>query len=423
VALHRTGTLVLAAVAATCTVARAPEQPPDDLARTISALLAAGNVEQADMTRERARQLYPDDGLVLWWSATVSNLLWQDERAATELDSLRRTRDRGGLDPVQCNGLLGDVLFRSGRWGESIGPLQAAYAGPDGLRRTAFAIAAGELPFRRKQTGPLATEQPLLEGTCPEFLCGSSALRRPFAIDTGTSMTTLSRSLASELGVHVVTGAGQARDGTGHELPVEVGVLPSCFVGDVDLGAVPVLIVDDERLQLRDMFGGAERSPQAVLGLDLLALFRLTLDPQRHSVVLELPRGLAEDDSVQCVRAEGRCLVPVAVEGTRLWFVLDTGASHSSLSEAGLLALPDGAARAVAGYRRIRTASGPGTAVREVRDLVLRLSQVRFRGVTLPVIQRESAGAFPVHGVIGADLLLQCLVTLDRGRARLVHIE
>lgn len=406
-----------------CEAPRAPELPPDELARIIAALLAAGNIEQADVMRERARRLYPDHGLVLWWSATVSSLLWQDERAATELDALRRTRDRGGLDVVECNGLLGDVLFRSGRWGESIGPLQAAYAGPDGLRRTAFAIAARELPFRRKQTGPLATEQPLLEGANPEFLCGSSALRRPFAIDTGTSMTALARGLARELGVHVVTGAGLARDGAGREVQVEVGVLPSCFVGDVDLGAVPVLVVDDQRLQLRDLYGGAERSPQAVLGLDLLALFRLTLDPKRHSVVLELPRGLAGDSSVQCVRAEGRLLAPVAVEGTRLWFVLDTGASHSSLSEAGLLALPDGAARAVAGFRRIRTASGTGTAVREVRDLVLRLSQVRFRGVTLPVVPRDSGGAFPVHGVLGGDLLLQCLVTLDGGRARLVHIE
>jgi predicted aspartyl protease len=411
------------AMSAACSAPRQPEQLPDDLARTLSALLAAGNVEQAEITRERARQLYPDDGLMLWWSATVSNLLWQDERAAGELDALRRTRDRGGLDPVECNGLLGDVLFRAGRWGESIGPLQAAYVGPDGLRRTAFAIAARELPFRRKQTGPLATEQPLLEGTCPEFLCGSSALRRPFAIDTGTSMTTLARGLARELGVHVVTGAGLARDGAGRDLPVDVGVLPSCFVGDVDLGAVPVLIVDDERLQLRDLFGGAERSPQAVLGLDLLALFRLTLDPKRHSVMLELPRGLAEGESVQCVRAEGRCLVPVAVEGVRLWFVLDTGASHSSLTEAGLLALPGGATRAVAGYRRGQTASGTLTAVREVRDLVLRLSQVRFHDVLLPVVQRESRGVFPVHGVLGADLLLQCLVTLDRGRARLVYIE
>lgn len=407
---------------AACPAPRLAEPTPEESVRAIAAALQGGNVEQADLLRTRARERHPDHGAVLRWSATVSTLLWQEERATAELYALRRTRDRGGLDVVECNGLLGDVLFRSGRWGEAIAPLQAAYTGPAGSRRVAFAIAARELPFRRKQAGPLATEQPLLPGAPPEFLCGAGSVRRPFAIDTGTSMTTVSRSLAAELGVRVVTGAGTATDSMGRHLPVEVGVLPAFSVGEIDLGAVPVLVVADARLQLADLFGGPQRSPAGVLGLDLLAQFRLTLDPDRRSVVLELPLGLSESDSVQCVQADGRCLLPVAIEGVRLWFVLDTGASHSSLSEQGLLALPDGATRAVAGHRRIRTAAGVTVAVREVRDLVLRASGVRFRGLTLPVVARDGDGVFPVHGVLGADLLLQCRVTLDRGRARLLAV-
>jgi len=158
-----------------------------------------------------------------------------------------------------------------------------------------------------------------------------------------------------------------------------------------------------------------------VLGLDLMSLFRMTLDPVRRNVVLEHPRGLPETDSVQCVRAEGRCLLPVAIEGCSLWFVLDTGASHSSLTQEGLLALPGGSARAVPGFRRVRTAGGGTFSVREIKNLVLRTSKVRFPGVDLPIVPRRGGGLFPVHGVLGVDLLEQCRVTLDQGRARLEH--
>jgi hypothetical protein len=182
---------------------------------------------------------------------------------------------------------------------------------------------------------------------------------------------------------------------------------------------VPTLVVDDERLAMRDLHGGPERPPIGVLGLDLLGLFRMTLDPVRKSLVLEMPRGLANASSVQCVRSEGRCLVPVMIEGERLWFVLDTGASHSSLTPQGLAKLPRGESRAVPGYRRVRTAGGGGVSVREVRNLELTVSQARFVGVSLPVVARAGRGAFPVHGVLGIDLMRQCRVTLDGGRARM----
>jgi hypothetical protein len=220
----------------------------------------------------------------------------------------------------------------------------------------------------------------------------------------------------------VLTPAGEVPDGMGQPVPVSTGVIDSFAVGDVWLGTVPVLVVDDHRLEMRDLFGGPARAPVGVLGLDVIEQFRMTLDPGRRSVVLELPRGLPEATSVQCVRCEGRCLVPVAIEGRRLWFVLDTGASHSSLTSAGLRALPDGEARATPGYRRVRTAGGGALSVREVRNLVLRVSQTRFFGVDLPVVHRAGDASFPVHGVLGVDLLQKCRVTIDGGRARLESV-
>jgi hypothetical protein len=187
---------------------------------------------------------------------------------------------------------------------------------------------------------------------------------------------------------------------------------------------VPVLVVDDAALQMRDLFGGPERVPRGILGLDLLSQFRLTLDPERSSVAIELPRGLPAEQSVQCVRVvEGACLVPILVEDVRMWFVLDTGASHSSLSESGLARLPGGASRALPSFRQVRSLGGTLPVVREVHDLVVRCSsEARFVGVTLPVVPRGVTSTFPLHGVLGMDLLGRCRVILDRGRARLVAL-
>jgi predicted aspartyl protease len=400
---------------------RSAPAPPDaaTMVEDTLALLRSGDVDAAQKSAAMARRLYPSDGGVTACSAAVADLLWQDDLAIAELREVVASADRAGWTQATARGRLGDQLFAAGRYGEALVPLLAGSVGDDAERRRALVAVARELPFRRKQIGPLATEQPLLEGVLPEFVCSIGERRRPFAVDTGSSMTTVARSLAVAAGVRALTDAGEVPDGTGQLLAVSMGVLDSFAVGDIWLGTVPVLVVTDERLAMRDMFGGPARAPVGVLGLDVLGLFRMTLDPARRNLVLELPRGLSDSSSVQCVRSDGRCLVPVAVEGRRLWFVLDTGASHSSLTAQGLQLLPGGEARATASFRRVRTAGGGELSVREVRNLVLRVSQTRFSGVDLPIVGRAAGTLFPVHGVLGIDLLRQCRVTLDRGRARL----
>jgi|GEM_PF-4203104 len=396
----------------------------DQLALASNAL-AAGRLEDAREVVMSARAQYPGDVAAARWSGLLADLTWQDDVAIRErMLAVRLARDARDDELIRrLRGELGDQLFRAGRWGESSTPLLAGAAGERAERRRAFAVIAAALPYVRRFSGPLLTEQPLLLGQVPEFVCGTKDRLRPFAIDTGTSMTTVAASFAEELGVGRRQAAGVALDGQGRSLPVEVGLLPGFRLGDIDIGSVPVLVVDDRALLLRDLHGGAERTPRGVLGLDLIAACRLTIDPERGGVVLALPQGLPADQSVQCVRAGGRCLVPVVVEGAQLWFVLDTGASHSSLTRNGLARIAGGAERATPTFRRVRTVGGGVVAVREVRGLVLRCSEARFLRVTLPVVERGQSGVFPVHGVIGIDLLSRCRVTLDQGRALLTVVK
>lgn len=411
----------LALALAAC-VASKPLPPVAEQLVLVEMALRDGRLEDAAELVRLVRHRAPHDAGGAAWAATLAAMLWNDDLAVREQQAaVREARAAGASREVEraLRGRLGDYLFQAGRWWECAAPLTDGAAAAEADRRLAFARVAASLPFLRRLAGPSLTEQPLLPGDAPEMVCGAADRQRPFAIDTGTSMTTVARSFAQELDVRDLQGAGTAADGTGRDLVVEVGVLTQFVMGDIEVGATPVLVVDDAALSLRDLQGGPERTPRGVLGLDLVAACRLTLDPERRSVVLEAPRGLPADESVQCVRAEGRCLLPVQVEGARLWFVLDTGASHSSLTAAGLVRLPGGAQRAVPTYRRVRAVGGSSLAVREVRDLVLQCSGARFESVSLPVVERATTGMFPLHGVLGRDVLGRCRVTFDRGRLRL----
>ncbi len=144
----------------------------------------------------RGKRRYPQDGRIAVCVATVHDMLWRDDLAIAEWREIAAHPERAGWTAAEARGRLGDQLFAAGRYGESVAPLLAGSVDAESMRRRALLSAARELPFRRKPNGPLVTEQPLLEGSLPEFACSIGDLRRAFAVDTGSSMTTIARSLA-----------------------------------------------------------------------------------------------------------------------------------------------------------------------------------------------------------------------------------
>ncbi|MCA8941312.1 MAG: retropepsin-like domain-containing protein, partial [Planctomycetes bacterium] len=284
---------------------------------TIRLALAEGDFDRAVEDSRRGLERFPDSSVILAWNALVAQMQWQESRALALLRKLREGDDYAGIEYAELQGRIGDLLFRTGSYSDSIPFLNAAGDGPQAARRSALVELARELPYERLQPGRLVAELPLLEGSLPTLLCSVADRQRPFVLDTGASMTALTRSLATELGVAPVVEAGTAVDGTGRELPVALGVLHALSLGTVRLDSQPVLVVDDSALSLKDPFGGPMQAPKAVVGLDVLARFRVTFDPTRQSVLFELSRGLDEPRAVGCVQFDGRCLVPVRVEGRR----------------------------------------------------------------------------------------------------------
>jgi hypothetical protein len=104
-----------------------------------------------------------------------------------------------------------------------------------------------------------------------------------------------------------------------------------------------------------------------------------------------------------------------------MWFILDTAASHSSLTATGLKIVPGGERRATPDFRP--KASIRGFISRKVSGLVLQTSAVKFTGVEMPVVDRAGDPYFPIHGDLGADLLRHCRMTLESGRVLLEQIS
>ncbi|MBK8980053.1 MAG: aspartyl protease family protein [Planctomycetes bacterium] len=394
---------------------------PLGAASAMRAALAVGDVDYAERVLSDARARHPRDVGLLVWGAVLNRVQWRDVDAVDDLLSAVELAGEDAELRSELAGRLGLALFRAGRYAEARTWL--AQADPEGGGRPLARLCA-ELPFARAEPAATATELPLLARRPPVMLCRVGDRDAPLVLDTGASWTTLTRGFADVLGLRSDSAPIDARDATGRDVEGRLTVVRSLSVGTLELATVPALIVADERLRLPQDDADGAPSVCGVVGFDVLERFRFTLDPERGSLLLEPRRGLPPTRSVACLRSRSSVLVPVKIEAARHWFVLDTGASRSSLTPAGLARLPGGATRAEPDHSVVRTVGGRSVAVRTVRGLTLDIAAARFAGVELPVVARDAPGATeddgpPIDGVLGVDLLLRCRATFDGGWLRL----
>ena len=373
-----------------------------------------GQVETARGLLAEGLARYPGDPRLRWTQASLL-ALWGDAGGACEaLRAILAGPVPMGLSVAEVQGFLGDVLFDAGRFGEAAAPLLAAGHSVEGRRRGSLALLTTALP---PVGGAVFAETPqprdLYRRLLPQVAVRIAGRELVLVLDTGSSWTALSASAAQRVGMDPPQLQGTARDGRGLPFAVGLAVAPMVVVGGVDLGDRPVAVVEDARLLLRDpLEGGGERF-DGLLGMDLLRPLRLELDG-RQSQVLFLPPQPAPVGA-RCLHDAGRLVCRVEVEEQPLWFLLDTGASRSSLTTAGLQRLPGGPARADAAVRRIRSPAGADVAVRDLTVRSLQVGGLHLHNLTLPILARDPAGRIPLHGVLGADVLLRGRLVLDRG--------
>lgn len=383
--------------------------------------LRAGDVLAMENLLGSARQRFPIDRDVLLHDALLAAMRWRDDVALADLRAVARLSANSGTGDAEARGRVGEQLFAMGAWAESAGYLRdGASELVEPLTRArwrALAALAEALPANRRDPASLDVNVPVEPAGVPELLVGLGERGGAFVLDTGATFTTLSESLARSLGVDTLHDGGEVRDGAGQLFPVRFGRLPGVVLGELRLGAMPVVVVKDQTLAMRDLLSGPGRAVEGLLGLDVIGRFQVVVDPAAKVVRFATKRGLTAGNAAPCLRIDGGLRVPVQVEGRDLWFQLDTGASHSSLAESGVALLPGGEQRAAVSHRAVHSPGGQRFSVRELRAVDVRVAGARFEQVSLPVIDRPpTPSGFPLHGVLGADLVLRCRMHLDSGK-------
>ena len=156
-----------------------------------------------------------------------------------------------------------------------------------------------------------------------------NGVREPWLLDTGANQTVVTQSFAKRLGLTPLPGAAPVGSGlTGRESSVQAALLPVLNVGGATFSNVAVVIIDDANLRIGS--GPDAYQIDAILGYPIfkaLGVVTFTRD--------EFRAGDAAEKNIQGVRMYMRGLTPAIeceVEGQRLIFTFDTGASNTDLS-------------------------------------------------------------------------------------------
>jgi hypothetical protein len=163
-----------------------------------------------------------------------------------------------------------------------------------------------------------------------DALLTANSVRERWLIDTGANQNVVTRGFLKRLGLQTLPGTAPVRSGvTGLESSIQVAILPMLALGGATLTDVPLLVIDDKNLRIGP--DGNAYQIHAILGYPTFrALGTVTFTASGEFIA-----GNTGEPSTASTPLFMRGLTPVVeglVDGHRLLFTLDTGASSTTLS-------------------------------------------------------------------------------------------
>jgi predicted aspartyl protease len=272
-----------------------------------------------------------------------------------------------------------------------------------------FADSSSELPLTRSITGV---------AIIPVSVNG---VKRHFWLDTGTSITILTNSVADAANV---TGLGQDTlemvSAVGR-VSTRAAVVHSLKLGHVTVTNAPAMIVGDLALQIREANSGMPPVPiDGVIGFDVIRKLDLTIDDLDDRVIIREPTLRAADDShPRNLAWFGLPIVTLlSSHGNAIHLVLDTGAGETFGTPG--MAEKSGAHWRAAERRTVQGFGGTkieaGIAIPDVRlflgDTPLSFKRIFLYEASYPTI-------FKLDGTLGADIGRGGVVRIDMTNGRL----
>jgi predicted aspartyl protease len=155
--------------------------------------------------------------------------------------------------------------------------------------------------------------------------------------DTGSSISTVTKSTARRLGLKASEGRAQAQSGTGTKVPVSTAIIPELTLGTVIIHNVAVAVMDDKELKFDRGTQGTYQI-NGLLGYPVLAaLESLTVTGDEMQVG---PSEIASSGTTRLYVEEFTPMLAASSGKETLMFVFDTGNDGMELTARFLKRFP-----------------------------------------------------------------------------------
>jgi predicted aspartyl protease len=249
-----------------------------------------------------------------------------------------------------------------------------------------------QLPIRRNPLGTLNVD------------AVANGVSAAWMLDSGANYSIVSQSFAKRLQLTVAGKVPGIGSSTGITVDGEVAIVKEIRLGNATLRNVVVLVVSDEQMHIKLPKG--EYQIDGALGYPVFqALGRVSfIGDQSISIGA---KSLALTDGTQLYMDGLTPVLILGVEGTPMPFILDTGASSTSLSHTYWMKMAE---RAAGWQRAQRQSSGLGGA--KTFDQVLQpewkarigADEVVLKDVEVDTQKKLDADNQPMYGRLGQDL-------------------
>lgn len=156
-----------------------------------------------------------------------------------------------------------------------------------------------------------------------------NGVRGPWLLDTGANLSVVTKSFAERLGLTLLEGASQTQAGlTGIENQLRIALLPTLEMGGATLHNVVVMVLEDANLNIG--LGKQSYQINGIIGYPVFqALGRVTF--LHNGEFVAGGESQTTGKSARMFMKEQTPIIQCEVEGEKLPFGLDTGASETDL--------------------------------------------------------------------------------------------
>jgi len=243
----------------------------------------------------------------------------------------------------------------------------------------------------------------VLQGTLKAIPFTVNGRRLSFPMDSGASLSIITRSLATQLGLRFAGSSIKVGSITGEHVQAELAVARKLQIENVTLSNVVFLVFAD-----KDLLGPSKGEVKGVLGYPVFLALKQIRFERGGTVVIPAQANTRGDQNL-CLDGS-KPLLAAEYEGRRLVFALDSGAGHSILYPSFY---KDYQHEITSRYQQqSETINGVGGSTQipafRIQDFILTISEKRASLPEVAVLVRETLPESKYfYGNLGNDVIRQ----------------